>query len=112
MLAKPVYPKAGLVAGSSMATYEIAVLMQKVLADLAPLHRMGISIHIDDLSVSLARTTISGLVQDVALATAAVRHPLEGELSLPIAESKSQVLGSSKAVDDELQEAFGSTLKS
>jgi hypothetical protein len=110
MLAKPVYPKAGLVAGSSMATYEIAVLMQKVLSDLAPVYQMGISIHIDDLSVSLARSTVSGLVQDVGLAAAAVRHALEGELSLPIADSKSQLLGSSQQVDDELQEAYGNTL--
>ena len=93
-----------------MATYEIAVLVQKVLADLAPKHRMGLSIHVDDLSVSLTRSTISELVQDVGTATAAVRQALEGELSLPIAESKSQVLGSSKAVDEELKEAYGNTL--
>ncbi len=31
MLAPPIYPRAGIVAGSSMAAYEIAVLMQKVL---------------------------------------------------------------------------------
>ena len=99
LITDKIFPKAGIVAGSSMATFEIAVLMQKVLREQIPILGVRLSLHIDDLSLSIARNTTAKLVTDLAIAAAAVTHVLESKLHLPIAADKSQVLGSPALVE-------------
>ena len=110
LVTSKIFPKAGIVAGSSMATFEIAVLMQKLLRGQMPILGIKMSLHIDDLSLSIARNTTTALIADLATAAAAITHVLETRLHLPIAADKSQVLGSSEAVDKALVAHFGNQL--
>ena len=66
------------------------------------------SLHIDDFSLSIARNTTQLLVDDLAIAAAAITHVLETQLHLPFAAEKPQALGSSEVVEKALAKHFGS----
>ena len=75
-----------------------------------PILGIKMSLHIDDLSLSIARKTTTALIADLATAAAAITHVLETRLHLPVAAEQSQVLGSSEAVDKALVAHFGNQL--
>ena len=77
LVAAKIFPKAGIVAGSSIATFEIAVLMQKLLKEQMPILGIKKSLHIDDLSVSIARNSTAALIEN--LATAGCTCQLQGK---------------------------------
>ena len=106
LLADPVYPAAGIVAGSSMATYEIALYMQRKLGDILAESSATFSLHIDDLSVGVTGASVTEVIGVLAPVLASVRCALM-ELGLPVAEAKSQVLCSSLAMEQEMLRHLG-----
>ena len=71
VISEPVFPTRGIIAGSSHATFEIAMLVQGELGHiLATAPKRGLSIHVDDLSITLTRSTTEELVKDDATVAA------------------------------------------
>jgi hypothetical protein len=55
------HPGKGVVAGSSLATFEVSMLLQRELCKAAITHQVVASIHIDDLSVTAEGLTYAAL---------------------------------------------------
>ena len=84
IMAAPVLPGAGIVAGSSMATFEIAMYMQAELGSTVKKHDIGLSVHIDDLSISATAGNGRDLAKLIVPALVDVKAAL-GFLDLPVA---------------------------
>jgi len=93
--APPISPKKGIVAGSSAATFEIALLLQHALGEIAEKHGVVISIHVDDLAVEVTADSAQAVV-DKTIAVAAEIQAVLRDLGLPLASDKSLVLCSSE----------------
>jgi hypothetical protein len=111
VMSPPVYPTRGIIAGSSHATFEIAMLVQGELGlilDTGP--KCGLSIHVDDLYITMNRSCTSELIQDAIKVASLAKESVEVNLNLPIADTKSQVITSSPEMDLLVAKVLGNQL--
>jgi hypothetical protein len=99
----------GIIAGSSHATFEIAMLIQRQLAAVALANQVLASIHIDDLSVTIARPTKVATAQATRDVASECKTMFAG-MGLPLAEDKAQWIASSAAMHDVARRMLGSSL--
>jgi hypothetical protein len=100
----------GIIAGSSHATFEIAMLVQRQMAAVALANQVLASIHIDDLSVTISRPNKVETAQATKV-TAAECKTMFDDMGVPLADDKAQWIASSAAVHDVARRMLGSTLE-
>jgi hypothetical protein len=111
VISEDIWPGQGIVAGSSFATFEVAMLVQHELGIIAAQEpKCQLSMHVDDLSFGLTRPTVDELTHDLIQIASKAKYTMEEVLHLPLAAAKSQVIASSKTAEQAILAAFGNQL--
>jgi hypothetical protein len=96
----------GIIAGSSHATFEIAMLIQRRLAAVALASQMLAPIHIDDPCVTVSRPTKVQTARATKAAASDCKAMFDG-MGLPLADDKAQWIASSPAMHDIARRILG-----
>jgi hypothetical protein len=102
------FPQTGIAAGSAFATYELTLyLRDAIIAHEAACPNVTLSIHVDDISQSVAAQTATEVIELLTASANLIASAIEGRLGMPFAEDKGLIVATSPELARELRLALG-----